>query len=60
MKRSLMAGLVVAIFSVGLWGCSDTAKTSKETTVKTPGGTTTTSETQKTEKSGENPPPAQH
>jgi hypothetical protein len=59
MKRNLLTALMLAILSIGLWGCSDTSKTSKETTVKTPGGTTTTTESKKVEKSGENPPPAQ-
>jgi hypothetical protein len=58
MKRNLLAVVVVAIISMGALGCSDTAKTTRETTVKTPGGTTTTTETRQIEKSGENPPPA--
>lgn len=45
---SLLGGLTV--------GCSDTAKTQKETTIETPGGTTTETTTHEVEKSGENPP----
>ena len=59
MKRSLLAVLMMAILSFGVVGCSDTTKSSRETKVTTPGGTTTTTETQKVEKTGENPPPAQ-
>jgi hypothetical protein len=58
MKSNLLAMLMMAVLSFGVVGCTDTAKTSRETTVKTPAGTTTTTETQKIEKSGENPPPA--
>jgi hypothetical protein len=59
MKRKLCAMSVILALAFGMLGCSDTSKSSRETTVKTPGGSTTTTETQKVEKSGENPPPAQ-
>jgi hypothetical protein len=58
MKRYLLTVLAMATLGICSIGCSDTSKTSRETTVKTPGGTTTTTETQKVEKSGENPPSA--
>jgi hypothetical protein len=56
--KSLLAMLMMAVLSFGVMGCSDTTKSSRETKVSTPGGTTTTTETQKIEKTGENPPPA--
>jgi hypothetical protein len=58
MKRNLLALVVTVVISISSLGCAEKSTTSRETTVKTPGGTTTTTETQKIEKSGENPPPA--
>jgi hypothetical protein len=57
MKRILSA-VVLAILVSPLVGCGETTEYKKETTVKTPGGTTTTTEKTEVEKSGENPPPA--
>lgn len=56
MKLTIAAALVGGLFTIGLAGCSDTAKTQQETTISTPGGTTKIT-TEKTIKStGENPP----
>jgi hypothetical protein len=58
MKRSVLAVLVMVVVSISAIGCGDTTKTTRETTVKTPGGTTTVTETRQVEKSGDNPPAA--
>jgi hypothetical protein len=58
MKRFF--GLCLALSLVGaVAGCDKKAEVKKETTVTTPEGTTTTTDTQKVETSGENPPPAE-
>jgi hypothetical protein len=57
MKR--LFGLCLALSLVGaVAGCDKKAEIKKETTVTTPQGTSTTTDTQKVETSGENPPPA--
>jgi len=59
MKRFLSAALVAGIFStttIGLVGCGEKAEVTKQETVSAPGGTTTTTETQKIESKGDNPP----
>lgn len=57
MKRFF--GLCLALCLVGgIAGCEKKAEIKKETTVTTPEGETTTTDSQKVEMSGENPPPA--
>ena len=56
MKYMLSSMLVLMVLSVGSLGCSSESKSSRETTVKTPGGETTVTESKEVEKSGENPP----
>jgi hypothetical protein len=59
MRRMLASALVLGIFStVGLIGCGEEASVTKETTVETPGGSATTTDTKKVETTGDNPPPA--
>ena len=57
MKRLLSLATLMALGCV--LGCGETSKVESSTTVKTPGGQTTTTETTKVEKSGENPPAAE-
>lgn len=58
MKR-FFAICAALVMTTGLMvGCEKKAETSKETTVETPGGETTKTETTTVEQSGENPPPA--
>jgi len=58
MKRLLSLALILgSVSTFGLVGCGDEAKVEKTETVSGPGGTTTTTDTQKVESSGENPPP---
>jgi hypothetical protein len=59
MKRFLSAALIACVFStttVGLVGCGEKAEVTKQETVRDAGGTTTTTETQKIESKGDNPP----
>jgi hypothetical protein len=51
--------LFLGLISIGMVGCGDKAKTTRETTVSTPEGTTTTTETKEVKQTGDNPPPAQ-
>lgn len=59
MKRISTSVLVLGLFALSFVGCGEKATTTKEIKVTTPGGTTTTTETQEIKKTGENPPPAQ-
>jgi hypothetical protein len=60
--RVTMAGLMLAGSSIGLVGCGDEKESSvkTETTTKGPGGTNTSTVTEKqtVKKTGENPPAA--
>ena len=47
--------LLIATF--GLVGCSEETKKERTETIKTPGGTTTTTSETKVKSTGENPPP---
>lgn len=58
MKRLLASVLALCLFSTFV-GCADTTEVKKETTVTTPEGETTTTETETVEQTGENPPPAE-
>jgi hypothetical protein len=57
MKRLIALCMVLGL-GVAIVGCDKKAEVKKETTVSTPEGSTTTTDTQKVETSGENPPPA--
>jgi len=58
MKHTIAAILMTSVVSVGLVGCSDSATAKKETTITTPGGSTTITTEHKIKTTGENPPPA--
>ncbi len=60
MQRLLGLCLALSLFGVGLAGCDKKSEVKKETTVTTPEGETTTTESTKVETSGENPPPAEN
>src|SRR3954470_5463945 len=55
MKRIFLPSLAAA-FALTVAGCGETAKVQKQETIKTPGGSTTTTDTHKVESSGSNPP----
>lgn len=60
MKRLISSALVFGLLSfttVGLVGCGEESKVETKETIKTPGGTTEKTETEKIKQSGENPPP---
>ncbi len=59
MKRIISAVVVMGVIAVGAVGCSDKSSATKKTTVSTPNGQTTTTQSTEVKKSGENPPPAQ-
>jgi len=57
MKRFYVLALGLALFApTAFVGCGEEAKVEKQTTVSTPGGTTTETTTSKVESTGENPP----
>lgn len=58
MKRVIAVTLVAGLVSIGMTGCNEKSKSStkQETTIDTPGGTTTITTEKETKKSGENPP----
>ena len=58
MKRFFALSLALSLVVPFTVGCEKKAEVKKETTVTTPGGSTTVTDTQKVETSGENPPPA--
>jgi PBP1b-binding outer membrane lipoprotein LpoB len=58
MTRALKAFALLCVLTLGMAGCSEKATVTKESTVTTPGGKTTVTNTTEVEKSGENPPPA--
>jgi len=58
MARFIAVVLIPAILALGIAGCTEKDTSKSETTVKTPGGTTTESVEKKVEKSGKNPPDA--
>jgi hypothetical protein len=51
-----MTGVFLAGMGIGVAGCSDEASEKKETVIKSPGGTSTTTETTSVKQSGQNPP----
>ena len=57
MKRFFILCLALSLVVPFTVGCEKKAEVKKETTVTTPEGSTTVTDTQKVETSGENPPP---
>jgi len=58
MKRLIAIALIPLILSLFIAGCSEKESSKSETTIKTPGGTTTETIEKKVDKSGKNPPDA--
>ena len=58
MKHAIAAMLLTGAISTGLVGCTDTATAKKETTITTPGGSTTITTEQKVKTTGDHPPAA--
>jgi hypothetical protein len=56
--RRLFALCMIFSLALPFAGCEKKAEVKKETTVTTPDGSTTTTDSQKVETSGENPPAA--
>jgi hypothetical protein len=59
MKLLLFSLFVLTVLSLATAGCGEKTSTTKETTVSTPGGTTTVTTEREVETTGENPPAAQ-
>ena len=57
MKRFITLCVALSLVAPLVLGCDKTATTTKETTVKTPQGTTTVTDTENVKQSGDNPPP---
>ena len=57
MKRTVISLIALSLFSLGTIGCADKAKTTTETKVTTPGGTTTIEQEKTIKQTGDNPPP---
>jgi hypothetical protein len=57
--KLFLAICLAATVACGTVGCGKTTEVKKQTTVETPEGTTTTTQTETVEKTGENPPPAE-
>jgi hypothetical protein len=58
MKRFIASVLVFSPLVVGVIGCAEKSSTSEETTLSTPGGTTTVKVEKEVTKTGDNPPAA--
>lgn len=58
MKRLFAFAPVLVMFAALTTGCEKKAAVEETTTVETPEGSTTVTETTEVEQSGENPPPA--
>jgi hypothetical protein len=56
--RAMMAGLLLAGFSIGLAGCGEESGVTAKTEIKGPGGTTTITDKETVKKTGQNPPAA--
>jgi hypothetical protein len=59
MKQFFASVLVLSSVALGVVGCAEKATVTKETTISTPGGTTTVTVEEEVKKTGENPPSAQ-
>ncbi len=57
MKNLLLSMFVLSLFAVV--GCGEKTSTTEETTVSTPGGTTTVTTEKEIETTGDNPPAVQ-
>jgi hypothetical protein len=58
MVRATLAGVILAGLSMGSVGCSEQTGSKEQTTIKSPGGTTTETKETKVQQRGQNPPPA--
>ena len=58
MKRVIAITVVAGLVSISLIGCNEKSKSStkQETTIDTPGGSTTITTEKETKKTGDNPP----
>ncbi len=56
LTSTLMIGVLLTGFGIGISGCSEEASTKSQVTTKDSGGTTTQTVEKKTTTSGENPP----
>ncbi len=56
MKRLMMLCVALSLCTPMLLGCQEKAKTERQETVTTPGGTTTTTDTHEVKSSGDHPP----
>lgn len=57
MKRFCTLGLALSLMAPWMLGCEKPTETKRETTVTTPQGSTTVTDTEKVTQTGENPPP---
>ena len=55
---AMMTGVVLTGFGIGISGCGEETKEKAQSSVSTPGGTATTTETKSVKQTGQNPPPA--
>lgn len=55
MKQLIAVPLLLSIFSLGLTGCAEKEKSSSETKITTPGGSTTITHETEVKKTGKNP-----
>jgi hypothetical protein len=58
LTTAMLAGALMGGLTIGMVGCTEEASVTKETTVKSPDGTTKTTEKTSVDKSGQNPPAA--
>ena len=59
MKRIITFCMLLSLATVFSVGCDKKAEVKKESTVTTPGGSTTVTDSEKVKTSGDNPPPAE-
>ena len=59
MKKILILMFTFSPVAVAMVGCGEKTSTTRETTVSTPGGTTTVTVEKEVEKTGDNPPAEQ-
>lgn len=55
--KKLFGVFALSMLACVALGCAEETEVKRQTTVETPGGSTTTTESTKVEKTGENPPP---
>jgi hypothetical protein len=55
--RAALVGLVLTGLGIGLAGCNEESGEKSQTTIKSPGGTRTITETKSVKESGNKPPP---